>query len=606
MEAMKIIKRLPVCPLRNVVLFPGMTLHFDAAREGVVEAIKKAGEKGGELFITLQRDPLVEAPEFKDLCDFGVVAEVRQILRIGERGNTLRVVVEGKCRARLIKLSGGSILDGQVETVPDDTTLPPDAEDRAVFELAAMYAVRRAFTKYLDFAENVTPDVALSVSACRRPGELADVIAANIQLPPWDKQILLEKVNVFARLEELSLILSEEAEVLEVEGRIHRRVDELMDKNQREYYLREEMRAISEELGEDGDDAAGLLEQIEASLMPEEHKKKLRTEVDRMRRMPSTSPDYNVLRSYIEKVLEIPFGIYSKENSRLDRAKRILERDHYGLKDVKTRVTEMLAALIVAPEIKGQILCLAGPPGVGKTSIARSIAEATGRKYVRVALGGVHDEAEIRGHRRTYLGSMPGRIIAALIEAGTANPLILLDEVDKLGDDYKGDPASALLEVLDAEQNFSFKDHYVDLPVDLSRVLFITTANDKYAIPGPLLDRMEVIDLPGYTREEKLHIAKRHLVPKQLKQHGLDKKLLRFTDAALYAIIDGYTREAGVRVLERRIAAVCRKESVRLAEGNSDPLRVTDRDLEGLLGPKKFRPDDAAKEDLVGVVNGLA
>ena len=606
MDTMRIIKRLPVCPLRNVVLFPGMTLHFDAGRTGVVDAIKKAGERGGELFVTLQRDPLVEEPAFADLCEFGVVAEVRQILRLGDKGNTLRVVVEGKQRARLIKLSGGSILDGQIETVPDDTTLPADAGDRAVFEAAAMVSVRRSFKKYLEFAENVTPDVALSAASARTPGTLADLIAANVQLPPWDKQILLEKINVFERLEELSLILAEEAEVLEVEEKLHRRVDELMDKNQREYYLREEMRAISEELGEDGDDASLLLEQIEKSAMPEEHKKKLKAEVDRMRRMPSTSPDYNVLRSYIEKCLEIPFGIYSRENKKLDRARRILERDHYGLKEVKERVTEMLAALIVSPELKGQILCLAGPPGVGKTSIAKSVAQATGRKYVRVALGGVHDEAEIRGHRRTYLGSMPGRIVAALIEAGTSNPLILLDEVDKLGNDYRGDPASALLEVLDAEQNFSFKDHYIDMPVDLSRVLFLTTANDKYAIPAPLLDRMEVIDLPGYTREEKLHIAKRHLIPKQLKQHGLDRSKLKITDAAVLALIDGYTREAGVRVLERKIAALCRKESVRLAEGNEEGLRVTDKDLETFLGPQKFRPDEAVKEDLVGVVNGLA
>ena len=364
---------------------------------------------------------------------------------------------------------------------------------------------------------------------------------------------------------------------------------------------------INEELGEtELDDAARLQEQIRASAMPEESKKKLLTEVERMRRIAGSNPDANVIRTYVEKCLEIPWGKYTKENKDLARAARVLERDHYGLKDVKERITEMLASLIVSPDLKGQIICLAGPPGVGKTSVAKSIAAATGRRYTRISLGGVRDEAEIRGHRRTYIGAIPGRIISALTDAKSLNPLILLDEVDKLGADFKGDPAAALLEVLDGEQNFAFRDHYIDLPVDLSKVLFITTANDKTALPPALRDRMEVIDIPGYTFEEKFQIAKKHLLPKQLKAHGLKKTQLRVSDAALRAVIDGYTREAGVRVLERKLAALCRKETVRLASGDDGRLDVTPENLETLLGVKKYRPEENKHEPAVGLVNGLA
>ena len=608
MENIDVIKRMPLVPLRGLVLFPGMTLHFDVGRKSSIAAVKAASEGRGELFLTMQKDAMLEDPQQEDLYSVGVVAEVKQMIRVHDRPGVLRVAVEGKARARLTTIpKTDPYYTAQVEVLAEDTTLPPEVKrTRKIYETACVYAARNAFASYVQAAEKVTPDVMNAVMTTTGAGALADVIAPNILLPLEDQQQLLETVNVYERIKLLVLILEEETQVLEEEARLHAKVEEQMDKNQREYYLREEMRLISEELGEDVDEADRLLAAIKKSKMPDALKEKLNAEVGRLRRMPSSTPDYNVLCSYIEKCLEIPFGIYTKENKNLTRAAKILDRDHYGLKDVKQRITEMLAAQIVSPELKGQIICLAGPPGVGKTSIAKSVAQATGRKYVRVALGGVHDEAEIRGHRRTYIGSMPGRVIAALIEAGSQNPLILLDEVDKIGQDHRGDPASALLEVLDSEQNFSFKDHYIDMPVDLSRVLFITTANDKYAIPGPLLDRMEVIDLPGYTYEEKVHIAKRHLIPKQMKAHALTKEQLRISDAGLGALIDGYTREAGVRILERRIAALCRKESVRIANGDEGRLTVTEKNLEELLGPKKFRPEDRQRTDMVGVVNGLA
>ncbi len=380
-----------------------------------------------------------------------------------------------------------------------------------------------------------------------------------------------------------------------------------MDRNQKEYYLREQMRIIEEELGEaEGDDIGSLRRMIEESAMSEEAKKKLLGECRRLQRMSPASPDANVLRTYIEKCLEIPWGKYSKEKTAINTAIKVLERDHYGLKDVKERIVEMLAARIVSPGIKGQIICLAGPPGVGKTSIAKSIATATGRNYARMSLGGVRDEAEIRGHRRTYIGSIPGRLIDALVNAGTMNPLILLDEVDKLSSDVKGDPSSALLEALDAEQNHAFRDHYIELPVDLSQVLFITTANDKNAIPEALRDRMEVIDIASYTYEEKFHIAKKHLLPKQMKEHALTKNDLRVTDGALRAVIEGYTREAGVRKLERQIAKICRKKTLAIAKGETGKLTVDENMLESLLGIRRFREDESETEDAVGVVNGLA
>ncbi len=604
------IRTLPVVPLRGLILFPHMTLHFDLGRKTSLEAVRRAGESGGEIFFVAQKDADTETPGEEDLLDIGVVGTVRQIIRLPDHGGTVRVVAEGKQRARLQKLRGlRPYLTAEIELLNDDRTLPEGAaeEDAILFEMAAMYSAKQYFAAFCEHAENLTPDIISSAYKATSAGRLSDLIAGNVIYEMDDRVMLLRELNVFRRLELLCVILAKETEIMILDEELQEKVNAAMDKNHREYYLREEIRAINEELGEsDEDDAEKLKKQIVKSAMPDEVKEKVLRELDRMKRLTAGSPDAHVLRTYIEKCLEIPWGIYTKENKNLDRARRILERDHYGLRDVKERVTEMLAALIVSPKIKGQIICLAGPPGVGKTSVAKSIAAATGRKYVRVSLGGVRDEAEIRGHRRTYIGAMPGRIISALIEAKSQNPLMLLDEVDKLSSDIKGDPASALLEVLDGEQNFSFRDHYIDLPVDLSRVLFITTANDKYAIPDALRDRMEIIDIPGYTYEEKFHIAKKHLLPKQMKEHGLKKEHLRVSDAALKAIISGYTKEAGVRVLERKIAAVCRKETVRLAGGETDKLVVTDKNIEEFLGVKKYRPNEETHEDAVGLVNGLA
>lgn len=594
-------------PLRGVALFPGMTLHFDVGRRSSLHALRNSN--GQDLFFVTQKDITVEKPDEDDLYPVGVVGTVRQIIKLPDNNATMRVVVEGKYRAKIDEfISKKLYYRVKITPVEDDTAVPEEFRGKEqLIEAASLFSIKNYFDDYAEFIRHMTPEMFQKIYESKDLSELCDYIAGNIMLPLEDKQAVLCATNIYQRSEILAGILAKETEILRVDSQLQEKVQEQMDKNQREYYLREEMKAITEELGDlEGDDSSGLAEKIKSSLMPENHKEKLLSEVQRLKRMSPSSADGNVLRSYIEKCLELPWGTFTKENTSLPKAKRILEKEHYGLRDVKERITEMLAALIVSPDIKGQIICLAGPPGVGKTSVARSIARATGRKYVRISLGGVRDEAEIRGHRKTYIGAMPGRIINALIEAGSMNCLVLLDEIDKLGGDFKGDPASALLEVLDGEQNFSFRDHYLELPVDLSRVLFITTANDKHQIPDALRDRMEVIDLASYTYEEKFSIAKKHLIPKQMKEHGLSKDNIKIADAALRSIIDGYTREAGVRILERKIAALMRKEAVRLADGNTERLEITDKNLEEYLGIRKYRPETEVLENGVGVVNGLA
>ncbi|MBR3766847.1 MAG: endopeptidase La [Clostridia bacterium] len=594
-------------PLRGVSLFPGMTLHFDVGRRSSLAALKNAN--GQDIFFVTQKDVTVEKPEEDDLYPIGVVGTVRQIIKLPEQSSMVRVVVEGKYRAKIDEFVQKRLFyKVKVSPLEDNLSLPTGFEGSFQFlEEASLYSTKRFFDEYAEHIRHMSPEMFHKIYESKDLGELTDYIAGNIMLSMEDKQTLLGELNIFARSELLCAVLAKETQILELDAELQDRVQEQMDKNQREYYLREEMKAITEELGElEGDDSTGLMSKIRESLMPEELKEKLYSEIERLKRMSPSSADGNVLRSYIEKCLDIPWGKYTKENTSLIKAKKVLEKDHYGLKEVKERITEMLAALMVSPDIKGQIICLAGPPGVGKTSVARSIAQATNRKYVRISLGGVRDEAEIRGHRKTYIGSMPGRIINALTEAGSMNCLMLLDEIDKLGSDFKGDPASALLEVLDGEQNFAFRDHYIELPVDLSKVLFITTANDKHMIPDALRDRMEIIDLPSYTYEEKFSIAKKHLIPKQMKEHSLTKENFKITDAALRIIIDGYTREAGVRILERKIASLCRKETVRLASGNTEKLEITDKNLEEFLGIRKYRPEENVLEDNIGVVNGLA
>ena len=591
--------------LRGLVVFPDMTLHFDIGRKKSISAVKNAMLSKQRIFLLTQTDLSEEVNGVNDLYRVGVVCDIKQLVRLPS-GEYYRVVVEGKYRARLIDL---------VETTPHfvaEVRAVTTREPRNTTILEADALMRYAKSLFEDYAmlnQKLPQDIALGVASLHSAGKLADYIAANSPLEYTDKQTILSELNAYKRLEKLCLILAKETQMLEAAAVIDERVQEQMDENQREYYLREQMKAIAQELG-DGEssvnEAQKYREKILALHLDKESEDKLLQECDRLAHMQPTSPESTVSRTYLDTVLGLPFGKYTKDNLNLENARKILDHDHYGLDAVKDRIIEFLAVRKLSPDIKGQIICLVGPPGVGKTSIAKSLARAINRKYTRISLGGVGDEAEIRGHRKTYIGSMPGSIIAAVQRAGSANPLILLDEIDKLSKDYKGDPASALLEALDPEQNDTFRDHYIEIPFDLSRVLFITTANDTSTIPAPLLDRMEVIELYSYTAEEKFQIAKRHLVKKQLKASGIKPAQLRITDDALRLMIDGYTREAGVRKLERTIAKTIRKEAVKIASGYDKKITVRASDLEELLGPRKFKPENLSGKDEVGAVNGLA
>ena len=474
---------------------------------------------------------------------------------------------------------------------------------------ALMRTVKDLYERYCELSPKMSKDLIPNAMLTDDAVYLVDYIGGNMILAPDKKQTLLNENSIAKRLQLLASLLEGEINILTLERELYAKVKEQIDQNQREYYLREQQRAIAEELGE-GDnidnEADEYLKKIEALSLNDEAKEKLTAEVRKLRKLHPSSQEAGVVRGYLDTCLELPWNVYTKDKIDIKAAARLLDREHYGLQKVKERILELLAVRQLAPDISGQIICLVGPPGVGKTSIARSIAEAMGRKYVRMSLGGVRDESDIRGHRKTYIGSMPGRIMAAIKQAGSSNPLMLLDEVDKLGSDYRGDPSAALLEVLDGEQNSAFRDHYIEVPYDLSKVLFVATANTTETIPGPLLDRMEVIELSSYTREEKFQIAKRHLVKKQLSRHGLDSKRLHITDGALYAIIDSYTREAGVRNLERKIGEICRKSARELVAGDVEKVSVTEKNIETYLGPKRFKPDDISGKDEVGVVNGLA
>lgn len=597
---------LPTVALRGLVVFPGMFIHFDVGREKSINALKKAMDAGQEVFLVSQRDVTVDDPEYSELYQIGVIATVKQLLRLPGKNSNVRVAVEGISRAKLIEgIEGKKYLSAAV--MPID-----EAPVKDVFKDYVRALVRQTkdlFAEYSDIVPQMPSDIITGVMQEGRPGELADYIAGNIMLEYEDRQRILDECDPLRRLEQLCVLLADEGNLLSLEAEIGEMVQEQMDKNQREYYLREQLKIISEELGggvSQEEELDGFRRQIFELDVSDEIKDKLFRECDRLEKSSPQSPEAAVSRNYLEVCLSLPWNKYSKENSDIKKSRRILENDHYGLEKVKTRILEYLAVRALAPDIKGQIICLVGPPGVGKTSVARSIARATGREYVRISLGGVRDEAEIRGHRKTYIGSMPGRIIEALRRTGTQNPLILLDEVDKLSSDYKGDPTSALLEALDPEQNNAFRDHYVELPFDLSRVMFITTANVRSNIPEPLQDRMEIIELGSYTYEEKFNIAKKHLIPKQVKKHGLTAKQLRITDKALSLIIEGYTKEAGVRGLEQQIAAICRKTAALIVEGETDKLSVKPEEVELLLGSRKYKPEDFGGDAQTGVVNGLA
>lgn len=593
---------IPALALRGLVIFPGMLLQFDVGRKKSILALEKAMEENQMIFLVAQKDLSENDPSAEQIFSMGVVAKIKQVIRRSDDG--VRLFAEGLYRANVTSYeSKNPFLLARLQRVE---TLPSHATKRSE---ALIRYTQNLFEQFIQNYTHIPPDIVIGVVQKKDCGELADYIASNIMFDFEEKQTILEELHPIRRLEKLAAILKKETQVLSIETQISEKAKEQIDRNQREYFLREQMKAISYELGEDDNpqqEADELRDRIEKLGLPEAQHDKLIKECDRLSKMPEGSHEGSVIVSYLETCLELPWNVSSKEHIDLKKARRILDRDHYGLEKVKERILEVLAVKKLSPEIRGQIICLVGPPGVGKTSIAHSIAEATGRKYARVSLGGVRDESDIVGHRRTYIGSMPGRIINALKQAGTNNPLILLDEIDKMGNNFRGDPSSALLEVLDSEQNNGFYDHYIDMPFNLSNVLFITTANDASAIPEPLYDRMDVITLGSYTHLEKYNIAMKHLIPKQLKKHGISSSQLKITPAAVHELIDGYTREAGVRTLERNIASLCRKCAKYFVEDRKKKITVSAKKIEELLGPEKFKEDSRSHRDMVGLVNGLA
>lgn len=596
-------RALPVLALRNLVVFPDQTVCFEVGRFKSIRAIRSAVDTTDrQIFLVTQKDATIEDPKVSELYDIGVVAEIKQI---SGDGNRFEIVVEGLYRARMVEvLREKASLRGVIEQVEE---IKPD--DKDLNTIATLRLLKERVDGYVTVSPRIAPEIFLSVLEESDISSATDDIAGHFHLQIEDKQKLLSELDVLKRAEMLCTILSRETEILEIETQINEKVQERMDKHQREYYLREQIKVASNELGDDDSpvaEAEKYKEKIKALPIDDRSRKRLLDECDRFIKTTPGSPEANVARTYLERVVSLPWGVLTEDNLDVQSARKVLEKDHYGLAEVKERILELIAVKKLAPDAKSQIICLVGPPGVGKTSIARSLAEAMGRKYVRISLGGVHDEAEIRGHRRTYIGSMPGRIITAIEQAGTANPLILLDEIDKLGSDYKGDPSSALLEVLDGEQNSTFTDHYIDVPFDLSKVLFITTANDPSQIPGPLYDRMEIIELYSYTAEDKFSIAKKYLIPKQVKNFGMNTKMIRFTDAAIRTIISDYTKEAGVRTLDRTITKIIRKVAVKFADGFDGRFTVSPLNLEELLGSAKYKTTKLDFEEMIGAANGLA
>lgn len=596
---------LPIIPLRGIVVFPKMVLHFDVGRKKSIKALQKAMDDDQKVFLVCQKDASVDEPNIDDMYDVGVICTIRQMMRIPGSEN-MRVVVEGDERATLYSFTSVKpYIGGLVEIAGDNNSNLEILEDE---DKAYQRIIKREFERYASLMPKISNEVIAKVISIKDSGELADFVCSNTFLDYYEKQDVLSALDPSERICQLVVYLKKENNALEIESEIQEKVQNEIDKSQREYYLREEMKVISEALGESDnplEEAEEYKSKVSALKCSDDIKEKLLKECDKLAKMPSGSHEGTVERNYLDKCLEIPFGKYTKDSINLEKSRKILDKEHYGLDKVKERIVDSLAVYKRNPEFNGQILCLAGPPGVGKTSIVKSLAKSMGRKYVRIALGGIHDEAEIRGHRKTYIGSMPGRIVEAVIKSGVMNPIILLDEIDKVGNDFKGDPSSALLEALDPEQNNSFADHYIEFPLDLSRVLFITTANDVSAIAGPLYDRMEVIELNSYTALEKFYIAKKHLVKKEMIKHSLTSKEFKISDDAINILIENYTREAGVRTLEKQIATLCRKATVSL-ESCAKSFKVTDKNIEEYLGKKKFSDDLVSKEDQVGTVNGLA
>lgn len=593
---------LPLLPLRGVLVFPYLVIHLDVGRDKSVKALEDAMINEREIFLATQKDAQQDEPKEEDIYQIGCIAEIKQLLKLP--GGTIRVLVEG--------LRRGKILD-YIEHEPFYRVKfieYPEIEEEKNSEIEAyMRNLVYQFEQYVKLSKKIAPDTVLAVVTIEEPYRLTDLIAAHLNLKIAEKQDILEAINIKDRMEKLTKIISNEIEVLELERKINLRVRKQMEKTQKEYYLREQLKAIQKELGdrdERGTEVEEYREKIKEAQIPPDVEEKALKEVDRLEKMPPMVAESSVIRNYLDWLLAIPWNKQTEDRIDITLAEQILNEDHYGLKRAKERIVEYLAVRKLAQKIKGPIICFVGPPGVGKTSLAKSIARALERKFVRISLGGVRDEAEIRGHRRTYVGALPGRIIQGLRTVGTKNPVFLLDEVDKMSMDFRGDPSAALLEVLDPEQNNSFSDHFIEVPVDLSQVLFITTANVAYNIPRPLLDRMELIEISGYTEEEKLNIALKYLLPKQIKEHGLSETQIKVNQEAILGIIRYYTKEAGVRNLERELARLCRKSAKIIAEGSQKKVAINDRNLEKFMGVRRYRYGISEKEDLIGVVTGLA
>lgn len=597
------VNTLPLIALRGLVMFPGMLLHFDAGREKSIAALNAAMAVNKEILLVAQNDIMDEDPKIDDLYSFGCTAKIRQMLKVSE--NEVRVLVEG---VRRVYLCG---VNDNTNYLLGDFFDAPDSNSRAtvIYKQAAIRHIKNMFDEYARLVPRLSKNIVMSVRAADDIGYLANYIASNLPFEVEDKQAVLEERNPVKRAELIAGMLEREIELTSIDAKISEKVKVQMDANQREYYMREQLKALNEELyGESNphEESDELKAKIKSLNVSSDVADKLLKEVDKLEKMPFGSQEASVIRNYLDVCISLPFGSYTKDNINIKRARTILEREHYGLEKVKERIVETLAVHSLTGSTGGSILCLVGPPGVGKTSIARSVANCMGRRFARISLGGVHDEAEIRGHRRTYIGSMPGRIIDAIKLAGSANPVILLDEVDKLAADYKGDPSSALLEALDPEQNSTFKDHFLDIPFDLSKVFFITTANNMDAIPGPLRDRMEIIELSGYTKLDKMSIAKKYLVKKQLEKNGVNAKNCKISSGAISDIIDYYTREAGVRKLEQSIATVCRKVATKVVAKEAESVSVTAQNLQEFLGTPRFKDEALLPQNEVGVVNGLA
>ncbi len=593
---------LPLLALRGLVAFPNMMLTLDVGRSKSVNALNIAMESNRLIYLVTQKDISVNDVDVTDLYDVGCVCKIRQVLKMPEGG--VKVLVKGLYRAMHMGfIDDGNCYRANVALV-EDTPI----KNRPVYVESLIRRIRERFERYIEVNPSIAPDVVMSVASDNDLGHLCDYIASQIPAPFDDKQYVLEQRSPVTRGKVVIELLNKEREITEIDNRINEKTRQQIDDNQRDYYLKEQIRAINYELyGDDGaDDVDGYYTKIDGMSADDSVKEKLRLQVGKLAKLPTGSHDGAVLRTWLDTCIELPWNSYTDTSVDVARAQKILDRDFYGMDKVKERILEMLSVYALNPDITGQILCLVGPPGVGKTSIGKTVAECMGRRFARISLGGMHDEAEIRGHRKTYVGAMPGRIISAVKQAGSSNPLILLDEVDKLGSDYKGDPSAALLEVLDPEQNGTFCDNYIEIPYNLSKAVFLTTANTLETIPAPLRDRMEIIELEGYTREERFHIAKRHLVAKQLERHALNSKTCRFTDGALYGLIDYYTREAGVRKLERAIAKLCSKAAKKIALGECERVTVKESDLEKFIGKRKYRPESILENHEVGIINGLA